>query len=275
MRTASTHARARQGLTHKTQRLDVERFSAATYDELLAACPPEEIRLSEEALGSAEQTAAARRRLRRGNVVQALRVRDRSSGRALLVANTHFYWNPRETDVKLAQALQLLRHLERLAADHPDAGLVLCGDLNSQPDGSVHRLLTRGVLDDEAHMNDVLGREPHENIGTVADWPQPRVSFALPLRHTLHLRSAYAAVTGDEPAFTTCPGRFVGTLDYIFADGVRARPVAVLRLPERTDDLGPAAAIPNAAYPSDHLLLATDIELCAADASDPAAPASS
>jgi CCR4-NOT transcription complex subunit 6 len=167
----------------------------------------------------------ARTRLERdcvGSVAQLALRAAASPGAAaarLVVANTHLYWDPAFADVKLAQAEHMLRRIalfrsEAAARCGAQPPVVFGGDFNSLPASEVHALLTR------------------------QDGAPP-------------LRSAYAAATGAEPAYTNLTPDFTGTLDYLLV----TPDVAVLAALE-TPGPGLGTGLPDAKHPSDHLPLA-------------------
>jgi len=67
-----------------------------------------------------------------------------ASSRRIVVANTHLYWNPLKPEVKLAQAVMLVRKLEEIVT-HDTACLIL-GDLNSLPNSDVVQFFERGSV---------------------------------------------------------------------------------------------------------------------------------
>ncbi|KDD71833.1 hypothetical protein H632_c4322p1 [Helicosporidium sp. ATCC 50920] len=87
--------------------------------------------------------------------------------------------------------------------------------------------------------------------------------------HGLPLRSAYEAVTGSEPLFTTCHDAYVGTVDYIWytADAEAEAGVApAWRIRPRGVHLPPAlrtlqSGLPCQTWPSDHIALVADFDL--------------
>ena len=85
-------------------------------------------------------------RLRRGNIATISLFRHRSSGRRLLVANTHIFWNPRHEDVKLAQCQFLLMRIEETLQRQVDGEVatIITGDFNSLPTSDVYSFLARG-----------------------------------------------------------------------------------------------------------------------------------
>ncbi|RZC73917.1 hypothetical protein C5167_049397 [Papaver somniferum] len=110
----------------------------------------------------------------------------------IIVANTHIYWDPEWTDVKLAQVKYLLSRLARFKEVASNkfgctSSVVLCGDFNSTPGDKVYEYLISGN-------------------STVI--PMVENTEELPIS----LQSVYASI-GGEPLFTNCmPGFTVGGL---------------------------------------------------------------
>lgn len=180
--------------------------------------------------------------------------------RRLCVANTHLYSNKESADTKLWQALHLLRELERFVhRSHRDHfALILAGDFNSVVQSAVYDLLVDGMVDpshnDLQHFLTLPatyrgGRPP--NV-----LPDPR-----DISHRLNLASAYHVALGTEPPYTNFTLNFQGTLDYILFDPNSLRCLAVAQIPGRDEIRATGQALPNAQYPSDHLMLLADF-LC-------------
>ncbi|XP_054261476.1 uncharacterized protein LOC128985707 isoform X2 [Macrosteles quadrilineatus] len=88
--------------------------------------------------------------LDRDNVGLVLRLRLKDSpSNAIVVATTHLLYNPRRSDVRLAQMQLLLAEIDRLAYNK-DAltyyPVILTGDFNLKPRNGVYQLLTEGQL---------------------------------------------------------------------------------------------------------------------------------
>ncbi|KAK9842562.1 hypothetical protein WJX81_006229 [Elliptochloris bilobata] len=120
---------------------------------------------------------------------------------------------------------------------------------------------------------------------------QPRRGDELPeadwvVRHGLPVRSAYTQVLGAEPLFTSCHGRFTGTVDYIWYTPKSAAGPADAAEP--SPDPGPDApaftlraarvllppdfaslycGLPSPEWPSDHISLLAEFEVARADGS--------
>eukprot|EP00532_Pseudo-nitzschia_australis_P004891 CAMPEP_0168192482 /NCGR_PEP_ID=MMETSP0139_2-20121125/18071_1 /TAXON_ID=44445 /ORGANISM="Pseudo-nitzschia australis, Strain 10249 10 AB" /LENGTH=391 /DNA_ID=CAMNT_0008115723 /DNA_START=234 /DNA_END=1409 /DNA_ORIENTATION=- len=125
---------------------------------------------------------------------------------------------------------------------------ILAGDWNIKPDGSSYRLLTTGKMDKG---------DP--------EWPTPKHGMEWSPT-SQPMRSAYAThdSNGKEPDFTNYSRvkedePFIDTLDYVFLSD-EWRVTGVKAIPHRDGSGGP---FPNLDYnePSDHLLIAADLEL--------------
>lgn len=75
------------------------------------------------------------------------------------------------------------------------------------------------------------------------------------------MRSAYKKVLKEEPSWTSCHRKFVGTTDYIFFDESAAKVMRVLKTPNArqwNNNLHEKKTLPNRKYPSDHLSIVAD-----------------
>jgi CCR4-NOT transcription complex subunit 6 len=61
----------------------------------------------------------------------------------ICIANTHLYSNVQRADVKLWQTVNLMRELQHFVSQR-DVPLLLCGDLNSEPESAVYEYLMTG-----------------------------------------------------------------------------------------------------------------------------------
>lgn len=169
----------------------------------------------------------------------------------VVVANTHLYWDPEYTDVKLfqmdafMQELELLIQTRQLGSDVP---IVLAGDFNSEPVSSVYELVSTGSC--SLSKNDVPQDSP--------------LLASCRLHHNLHLRSSYSLM-GSEPAFTNYTHSFVAVLDYIWYGGDSVLPTAVLEIPSENHLFGKNSdstdGIPNEQWSSDHILLLAEFQI--------------
>jgi len=223
-------------------------------------------RCTSQDLGESSRAIQARKRLTHGNVALLQLLEERSSRRRLLLANTHLFWDPHYAEVKLAQALSLMRVIERRCGD---AAVLIGADLNSTPDSAVYELLSSGaVTSRHAELQKGAGKALKAEI----------VAAVEPLEHNLELASAYAAVQGEEPAFTNYTPTFQGTLDYIWYSARHFRAVSCFAVPSEgelfdADDSSnplvhphgnkrgvPVRGLPNVQWPSDHLPMVAQLE---------------
>ena len=189
------------------------------------------------------------------------------------MATTHIWWDPTEPDIKLIQAALLCRAITRTMQRWGlptgcNAPLLLCGDFNSQPRGSIvhggpeaaYLLLTQGQVGADHPDHPAMAKPP------ILWKPEPRsaISPQTPIITSagLLLRSAYKQMMGEELPCTTITGTFTGTLDYIFtttgAEGVQVVDTLQLPLAEYMPTGMPNACGP---WPSDHFALCALIRL--------------
>jgi 2',5'-phosphodiesterase len=199
---------------------------------------------------------------RRYNVLLSIILKDRTSQQEFVVGNYHMpcvYYDER---VMILHSDLCLTHIQKIAAHAvssvenaeeeeeeeavpPRRPYILAGDFNIKPVDAAYRLLTTGVID----PNDPA-------FPTGGDW-QPCQREPV--------RSAYAIHNqGQEPDCTNysrCGAQedcFIDTLDYIFTSPTQVQVTGVTALPKREEIAGP---LPNVEEPSDHLLIAADLEI--------------
>jgi CCR4-NOT transcription complex subunit 6 len=174
----------------------------------------------------------------------------------IMVANTHLFWDPELTDVKLFQVDAFLQELEmqaqRLGAEVP---IIVGGDFNSEPGSSVYELMSTGTCG----SRDDIGDDTFGVLNTCR------------LQHGIHLRSSYS-LSGSEPKYTNYTHSFVGTLDYIWYTPETIVATALMEVPdkrqlfENAQDSDGVEGIPNMHWSSDHIALCTGelyyISLC-------------
>lgn len=197
----------------------------------------------------------------------------------LLVANAHLFFHPRAGHVRILQLHTLLRAAAALAGgeERPPA-LLLCGDLNAEPQDGPVRYLTSGCLSAKdaewaagaAFRFERALRAGPEAVASLAaaqaalpdpaEPPSDDLGFvAAPMGCGVTLRHPFCLVPGcGEPPFTNFVGGFHATLDHVLVDAARLR---VLRSmpPPPLAAVTVSTALPNAQFTSDHLLQACDV----------------
>jgi mRNA deadenylase 3'-5' endonuclease subunit Ccr4 len=198
---------------------------------------------------------------RRYNVLLTAVLKHKESQQQFCIANYHMpcaFYAPK---VMTTHADMAVAHVQNMALVEETSGEgdeeevlisklphILAGDFNIKPVDSMYRLMTTGSMDES---------DPA--------WPTAHESGALwqPTQQE-PVRSAYAVAQGREPDFTNYArvkedDPFIDCLDYIFLSkewGV----TAIQELPNREQAVGPFPNL-NVNEPSDHLLIATDLEL--------------
>lgn len=194
--------------------------------------------------GQQAQHRGALARLTRGNVGSLLILRSRETDRQVIVCNTHIFWDPEKADVKLYQVDLFLEEIEKaLARLPPDTPVVIGGDFNSEPSSVVYDLISTGSLPADIRSEDTFG-----TLSSVR------------LAHKLALTSAFM-VTGSEAPFTNFTRKYIGTLDYIWYQGLRMS--GLMEIPSEEDLLGvdDTGALPNSRWSSDHIALMAEFHL--------------
>mmetsp|Transcript_20816 Transcript_20816/g.31095 ORF Transcript_20816/g.31095 Transcript_20816/m.31095 type:complete len:457 (+) Transcript_20816:33-1403(+) len=188
---------------------------------------------------------------------------DRTAKRKLIAISTHLYWNPKEPHVKSLQAFLLARatsdFIERHQLDIDEIPLVLGGDFNSLPIKTVPDIYDPVIPPEGLQSGVYAGITTGKIASEHPDHPKQRTKAQCvgDLDLDFSLESAYAKVFGEEPLITTKTDKFSGTLDYIFFKNLEVG--SALRMPFNESSLGNFRPIPNSAWPSDHLLIASDL----------------
>ncbi|XP_032527017.2 protein angel homolog 2 isoform X1 [Danaus plexippus] len=239
--------------------------------------------------------------LNRDNIGLMVKLAPKSSSNTpIVVATTHLLYNPKRTDVRLAQMQVLLAEIDRFAYTKNGLGegylpIIITGDFNSTPDSAVVQLLDRGhvsvsslrdnsdwerigVTDNCQHLAVYLNRQK----GVSTDFSMVKIqnsdytNSAQNIQHEskyremfnsddvchpLRLASVYDTMkNGLSYEATTYQDLWI-TVDYIYFSYCSSlRLVERLRLPTEAE-CEVLGRLPNDKYGSDHLVLAATFEL--------------
>ena len=186
---------------------------------------------------------------RKENTMVAVHLRSTHSPQLALWCGTYHMPCAFETPKLMAMhAALVMQHLQRLAAATA-APCLLGGDWNLRPADATYTLLTTGAMDPGL-------ADGYPDVPEGDRW-LPRLRCAM--------RSAYGAARGAEPDVTNYAqsardaSPFIGCLDYVFVSP-HLRVLSAPPLPTLEECLrqGP---MPTSAEPSDHLLVAVELEL--------------
>jgi mRNA deadenylase 3'-5' endonuclease subunit Ccr4 len=194
-----------------------------------------------------------------GHVAQIVPLTCRLTGRRLTVTNTHLFYHPIASHVRLMQMYVLCRQLAR-EIEKKDSLVILCGDMNTSLRNSAGRLLTERHVpanhrDLQAHL-DTFQWGPRGTRLSAAisastlDFP----AFSLPESFPV-LQPALK----EAPSFTHYIVGFFGTLDHILTGpGLECRAAALM---PAVRDVARDTAMPSERLPSDHVSLVCDLSL--------------
>jgi len=165
------------------------------------------------------------------------------------VSNTHTFWDPAYSYIKLMQAQMQIEEISEVQKKHTTdpahpLPLILAGDYNSTPISGVYQLFSTGQVppDHPDWMKMNFGKYTTEGISN-------------------NLRFVSAYHTNGEPEYTNCGTDYVGCLDYIWMTPASFRPVRVLDVIHLADLEPVLKPFPNPAFPSDHVPLVADIQM--------------
>ena len=177
--------------------------------------------------------------------------------RPIWVANTHLFYHPQASHIRLLQIFLLARQLGYELQQRPGE-VVVCGDFNSSLQNAAGKLLLDRFVpvnfrDTKVHLNTYQwgkASQPEREV-TVEDedFPATRLPASFPV-----LRSG----VDPTPAFTHYIDGFQGTLDHVLYSPQHLRCQGSAPMP--TDaDVTADTAMPSAKLPSDHVSLVCDL----------------
>lgn len=171
------------------------------------------------------------RNIRKDNVAlfTVLELADESK---ILVVNTHIYWDPEFSDVKLLQAILLIEEIEKFKNRYPATPIVLLGDFNSLVGSDVYRLIIDRTID---------GLE----FG-LYDYSPFNTGFT----HSLAFSDSHAA---QGVTFTNFTPSFKNVIDYIFHSDELFLTGVLSPIEEEYTEL--CVGLPNIHFPSDHIFV--------------------
>ena len=183
--------------------------------------------------------------------------------RTLWAANTHLFYHPGASHIRLLQMYFLCRQMHQEARQRPGA-TILCGDFNSSLANAagklvVDRFVPRGFRDLQHDLDTYCWsargprRQPTDDRKVddiTTAFPEIRLPESFP-----HMVSALFEV----PSFTHYIQGFFGTLDHILIDSnlleaFRRAPMPAVR------DVAVATAMPSPNMPSDHVSIICDLK---------------
>lgn len=187
---------------------------------------------------------------KRTAVGQMIALRDISSNRVLCILNTHLYFRPEATNIRLLQMAILLNQfqdfvlsvkteLKKSRESIDSIAPIICGDFNSTPKLAVIEYLTSGKIDKCHPVWKRAGEETAE--------------LQLHLEHKFDFFSACGY-----PKFTNYVVGFKDTLDYVITDKRHFEVDSCIPLPDEKV-LQLHTALPSVTAPSDHLALVCNL----------------
>ncbi|EDV28922.1 uncharacterized protein TRIADDRAFT_20232 [Trichoplax adhaerens] len=184
------------------------------------------------------------RLLNRNSIVQIVTLQPKElENIRLVVVNTHFYFRPQASHIRILQGYSMLKCVEKYCEKFigNDVRVLYCGDFNSHPRTALVKLMTTGSVQSNDPVWHEGGEEEFcENISLRND--KKCVSF-----------------TGY-PQFTNFVNGFVECLDYIFGQPEHFQVEQVF--PSMTEEVAAAyTALPSVVSPSDHVAIGCDLRL--------------
>jgi CCR4-NOT transcription complex subunit 6 len=244
------------GVYYNSRRFSLSETSVVRFRNLVDKYFPSLTRSAGRDSSALSLTRALDRELReKVNMAIFTRLNDKVTGKSLVAASSHLFWNPQFPDLKLLQSYILAREALEFASSS-DA-MMIGADLNSVPHSSaVYELLMGSGTVTTSHPDHPVTLR--KRSATSPSQSAVRYEAVPDLALQAPFRSAIRTLTGNEPFFTNYTASFKGCLDYIMLGG-GIQTVNAIRLPPEAELLE-ETALPNSKWPSDHLPLVVDLE---------------
>lgn len=181
------------------------------------------------------ETCLSKSIYRRNNVGIIGVFRNKTSGKLLIVGNSHFYWDPEVEYIKFAQGLEFSFEAFKLKTKH-NCPAILVGDFNSEPETYT--------------MKYMLGKELDLSYSNFLESEILAIFKPNPMKFS----NAYSNyLDGRYPEFSNYTQDYKGFIDHIlYTDEIEVKEIGKLPSFEDFEDV---VGIPNADHPSDHLPL--------------------
>nr|PVC51123.1 hypothetical protein MACL_00001829 [Theileria orientalis] len=200
--------------------------------------------------------------------------RIKSNDKFVFLANTHLYFHPMASHIRLLQTYVLLNELEKFKVAvsrkygfdiSGDSYTLICGDFNSFPNESIHTFVRKGFIPYD-HPDWKLGETfvydknlmvPQGYRSVKGDFEEGPGPFD---KHNYLIVDNYQGYTDSYAQtpleFTNYCEVFNGTLDFIFhSNNVKVkRTMPGISAEDASEYIG----LPSKLYPSDHLSIAVD-----------------
>ncbi|UPQ97080.1 putative RibB-like alpha/beta DHBP synthase [Chloropicon primus] len=215
---------------------------------------------------------------------QFVLLEENDSKRKILVTNTHLYFHPGASHVRSLSVAVMLAYASDLLSRHKllgDCVVLICGDLNSEPDTGAIELLAKGSVSREHYewldclrfswkgRDEEAGFEQDEELKYELDAGSALGGEAVT---GFYLKNPFGPLTsadGLRSSFTNYVKGYIGALDYIFFNpqGMKLEDFAPLPLERdlcREEDVDSEGRVlkqgylPSQAFPSDHVSLVAD-----------------
>lgn len=199
-------------------------------------------------------------RERLGHVLQTVTLTVRDDQRKVVVGNTHLFFHPMASHVRLLQLFVCLHQIE--VERHGLYPVIFCGDLNASPTSGAAKLLFDRIVPPSSGMTDQGTTWKHLHSFTWDhEYKNPRPSNAS-MPPTIRLPDSFPILRSgypELPVYTHYLQSFAAALDYIMVSQDTLKPVAWAAMPSE-EVLKENVAMPSVVLPSDHIALVCDLK---------------
>ncbi|SBT75301.1 carbon catabolite repressor protein 4, putative [Plasmodium ovale] len=175
------------------------------------------------------------------------------------ICNCHIHWNPSYADIKLFHTYLIVKEFYQFVRtnlpDFPFIPLLLMGDFNSTPFQEDHGNAPHTHLSGVYELI-TTGKLSKMHAHHPAQLRNDEVFYMYPDLNIEPFKSAFKEVNGNEPVFTNKTETFSGCIDFIFYKGLV--PISAETTPNQLSEV---ERLPNSTFPSDHILLTSEMFL--------------
>lgn len=190
-----------------------------------------------------------------GHIVQMVRLQDQLNQQEILVVNTHLFYHPDASHVRLIQILLIARQISfELQGSDAAPHIILCGDFNSSLENAAGKLIVDRHV--PANFRDLKVHLNTFDYGVAKATSPPKTDFDFPAFTLPESFPLLRSALNEAPAFTHFIDGFKSNLDHVLTtmESVRTAPMPSEELVTRH------VAMPSVNFPSDHVSVLCDLK---------------
>lgn len=177
------------------------------------------------------------RNCKRDNIA-VLIVLENNEKNLIVVVNTHLYWHPDYSDVKLIQTLLIIEEIEKFKLKYNEPPILFIGDFNSLKNSPVYNLIIEPMIEKDDHRI---------------------VEAMYPSGSNLQKTKFFDSYKNQDLSFTNFTPTFKETIDYIFFTNHFLLTSILSPIDDEYSET--CVGLPNIHFPSDHIFIGAKLQL--------------